>query len=147
MRALIANMTLLAAMAALAGCSRSSGQTAFVETPVYGTVTLDGQPLSAALVSFVSTDAGGTLMALTGADGSYHLQAAPRTRATCQGHYRVTISKPLKSDGTPLAADEPPMARAGRELAPARYLLSAFTPLEANVGAEGGRFDFALVSN
>jgi hypothetical protein len=137
---------ILSALAACTGCGRHNVATALVETPIYGTITLDGLPLSGAIVSFVSTQGSGTLIGLTGADGGFHLQASVKSPAARQGHFRVTVSKPLKSDGSPLAPDEPPMQRPGRELAPARYLLAAFTPLEATIGAEGGRYDFALVS-
>jgi hypothetical protein len=137
---------ILLAPIACTGCGGRSAATAFVETPIYGRVVLDGQPLAGAIVSFVSTEGSGTLLGLTGADGVFHLQSATASPAARQGHFRVTVSKPLKSDGSPLGPDEPPMQRPGRELVPARYLLSAFTPLEATVGPEGGRFDFALVS-
>lgn len=137
---------ILSMLVAVLGCGRGGAGTAFVEMPIYGTITLDGLPLAGAIVNFVSLDRAGTLMGLTSSDGAYRLQAVAKPPATHQGRFRVTVSKPVRRDGSLLAPDEPPLEHPGREAVPPRYLLSAFTPLEATVGEQGGRFDFALVS-
>ena len=82
----------------MAGCGKSDGGVA-----VTGTVTTDVQPVKGALVTFYpegdTPGSGGS--GVTGADGRYILVPARGGSGIAPGLYKVTISKPLRPDGSP----------------------------------------------
>jgi hypothetical protein len=69
----------------LAGCGSS-------RTEVAGVVTLDGQPVEGAAVSFKPTAGGPAAFAATDAQGRYRLESANRPGVT-PGTYEVTVRK------------------------------------------------------
>jgi len=96
---------------------------------VTGTVTLDGQPLAEAEVTFTPTGAeGGSATGVTDANGKYELAYSADSRGAWIGTCEVSISKIVG------ALD--------KESLPAKY--NSESELTAEVGEEGNTFDFAL---
>ncbi|HXT59221.1 MAG TPA: carboxypeptidase-like regulatory domain-containing protein [Pirellulales bacterium] len=125
------------------GCGRS-GVLKIVELPVTGKVTLDGQPVAGATVTFQSNATLSTFMAVTGPDGVYHLQTADLRAGDCQGPCRVSISRFLKPGGVALGQEEVPFLVGAVESLPPRTATLESTMLTADVPAGGGTFDFSL---
>lgn len=131
---------------AVCGCGRSAKSPKVQVLPVKGTVTLDGKPLSGANVVFMTADPPAAFVGMTQEDGTFQLQGAEGRAANCQGPCQVTISRLAKSDGSPLAPGEMPALVGAVEQLPSKYSQFGETTLSANVGAEGGTFDFPLTS-
>jgi hypothetical protein len=127
----------------LAGCGRSN-VLKVTELPVTGKVTLDGQPVAGATVMFQSNMTLATFMAVTGPDGAYHLQTADARTGDCQGPCRVSVSRFLKADGSPLGEGEVPFVVGAVESLPRATSTLETTTLTADVPAGGGSFDFDL---
>lgn len=134
---------LLAASVLAGGCSRP-GSVNLADLPVTGKVTLDGQPVAGATVTFQSKITLATFMAFTAEDGAYHLQTAENRAAECKGPCRVSVSRFLKSDGSPLGPDEVPFLVGAAESLPRKTSALESTTLTAEVPDDGGTFDFAL---
>jgi hypothetical protein len=118
------------------------------EAKVTGTVTLDGSPLSGAVVSFrpAGATAGTVLTGRTAADGRYTLGATRRGATIAAGEYKVTISKLVMPDGSDFPADSPvaPIDSPARESLPPDYSDPERTTLTALVPEGGGTVDFPL---
>lgn len=105
---------------------------------VTGTVTLDGQPLADATVTFVPVEASGTLSrGTTDAVGRYQLVYDSSYNGAAIGEYTVSIS--TFSSGLPDA--DPPQPKIPEKV-PAKYNLNS----ELKAAVTGGRneLDFAL---
>jgi hypothetical protein len=130
---------------ALAGCG-GKGDPSHVG--VSGTVTLNGEPLAGAQVTFIPTgDTPGVgAGAQTGSDGRYQLIDRRGKTGTEPGTYKVTISKRIMPDGSEVPADDkrPPIESPARESLPPKYCDSTRTELQAVVSAQGGTVDFSL---
>ncbi len=100
--------TLLIVLATGAGCGqKSSGPKTY---PVTGTVTLRGQPVEGAMVTFRAAG-GQSAVGTTDAAGRYLLTAGAAGRGAVAGQYQVAIVK-FK------AAEAAPAAKAGGEYVP-----------------------------
>ena len=92
---------------------------------VTGKVTLDGEPLPGADVSFRPNGKGETAYATTAQDGSFSLQTIRQKPGAAPGTYRVTVSKVEspeyegKSDTMPIDLD--PRKYQSTWLTPKRY--------------------------
>jgi len=133
-------------LAAVCGCSRSSGPPKVQAMPVKGTVTLDGKPLAGADVVFSVADPPAVFAGRTKDDGGYELHGLAGRESALKGACKVTISRLVKPDGSPLAPDEAPANASATEQLPPRYSQFGATKLSATVGAEGGTFDFPLTT-
>jgi hypothetical protein len=140
---------------AAVGCGSRGPAVQMVE----GVVTLDGEPLAGATVSFSPAGSKGALPAagLTGADGTFRLNAvhgAASGGGTTVGEYVVTVTKdevtdaggsgPL--DGDDLPPYKPPVVK---HLVPEAYSSASKSPLRATVVAgknSGDGFRFELTS-
>jgi hypothetical protein len=132
---------------AVCGCGRSSAKAPQIQTmPVKGTVTLDGKPLAGADVTFIAGAPPTTFAGRTKEDGTYELQGLAGRETSLSGSCKVTVSRLVKRDGLPLAADETPADAAAVEQLPPKYSRYDATTLTANVVSSGGAFDFALTS-
>jgi hypothetical protein len=135
------SLLLLAAL----GCGKSDRVPV---VPVSGTVTLNGEPLPGAAVTFIP--AGETLgtggSAVTAADGSYTLTSR-EGRGLVPGEYRVTISRWLRPDGSPPPAEVAPIDSDARETLPERFSDRDQTILTATVSEGGAAIDFPLRLN
>ena len=131
---------------AACGCSRSAGPPQVQAVPITGTVKLDGKPVAGADVTFVSQNPPAAFAGRTNDAGVYELQGIKGRNTNLQAKYRVTVSRLVKPDATPLGPDEAPMNVGAAEQMPEKYARSDLTTLSANVGATGGTFDFDLRS-
>lgn len=131
----------------VSGCQKSKGPAKIAAVPVKGTVTLDGKPLADADVVFIPTESPAAFVGRTGGDGVYVLQGAAGSESGLKGACKVTISRMAKPDGSSLAPDEAPANVGATEQLPPKYSQFDLTTLSATVAAEGGTFDFPLVTN
>lgn len=122
--------------------------------PVTGIVTFDGQPLSDATLYFFPDAAAGYKGALgrTDASGKYELTTdiggGKSSKGAIPGKYRITVSKMVKPDGSPIPANstEPPANLGAMESIAIQYSSSSETQLEYEVPAAGGTYDMALTT-
>jgi len=137
----------------LAGCGSSSTELPLAE--VEGTVTLDGNPLSGALIRFVPVVEAGTSaprveesQAVTDAQGAFTLRGVHGGIGAMPGKHRVTISKQVLPNGEPVDhnSDIPPPLDSLKEVVPKKYSDPEATTLTADVPAEGGTILFELQS-
>jgi hypothetical protein len=133
------------AVLALAGCGPSAGPPL---APVSGTVTLDGKPLSGAVVSFIPTGdtPGGGGDGRTGPDGKYTLRSR-HGGGVAAGEYRVVVSKRVMPNGSDVPPDDPtpPSESPAREILP--YYSDRSSPvLTATVPTAGATVDLPLQS-
>jgi hypothetical protein len=130
---------------ALAGCVGKSDPS---HVGMSGTVTLNGEPLADAQVTFIPTgDTQGIgAGAWTEADGRYQLIDRRGKPGTQPGTYKVTISKRLMPNGSEVPVDDkkPPIESPARESLPPNYSDSVKTELQAIVPEQGGTVDFPL---
>ena len=145
--------TFLAAFALIAGC----GGGGLATISVTGTVTLDGEPVPHANVTFTPRvqGEGDTGFAITDANGHYRLQTlmGAADAGTTPGLYDVFIiaweqvpSVEIPLDAGSSSGPTPPRPQP-RSLLPARYASTATSGLEANV-VRGQRnvFNFELTT-
>jgi hypothetical protein len=105
---------------------------------VTGRVTLEGQPLADAVVTFAPVKAGGaSALGRTDADGKYTLNYAPDIQGAEVGENRVSIS--TYSEGAP--DSDPPRPKV-LEKVPLKY--NVRTELVRDVKTEDNTFDFDL---
>ncbi len=138
--------TALVVCLALCGCGRSAPVVDIQTLPVTGKVTLDGEPLAGAAVIFVVGEPPATFFATTQADGAYALQGRKELAEKLQGTCKVTVSRMVKPDGSPLAEGEMPTDVQAVEQLPEKYSMLHATELEADVTPAGGAFNFELTS-
>ena len=110
------------------GCSRSDRPPLGLVT---GTVTLDGRPLGAALVSFTPEGPGRTSLGTTDAEGRYRLAYLRDIVGANPGRHVVRITTATDETG-------------GREKLPVRY--HRRSELSAEVGPGDNTIDFTLRS-
>ena len=108
---------------------------------VEGTVTMDGQPLPNAIVTFQPVNPGRPSYARTDDSGKYVLVFTDGNEGATLGEHRVCIS--TQSDGDP---DADPPIPSSPETVPAKYSNMSKTELKANVEAGGNQHDFTLTS-
>jgi hypothetical protein len=112
------------------GCSGGGGGKLPDLAPVTGKVTLDGQPLGNAVVSFVPQK-GAASGGVTDAEGKYVLRYRDGTPGAALGQHQVLISTDLEGEMT-----------AAAEKVPKKY--NANSELTANVVAGGNEINFDL---
>ena len=111
-------------------------------TPLAGKITLDGQPLSGAAVSFKASDTepgrlDGVFLGLTDDQGNYTLRPASGNNSPLSaGKYLVFITTTYVEGGVPDYKDPPP------ERVPGRYRQG----IEYEVSADGRAANFELTS-
>lgn len=130
-------------------CAGCGGGPSLPDTvPVSGKVTLNGQPLADASVTFVPTGTtrGDGGFGTTAADGRYELRYLRGGAGVPAGTYRVVISKRAMPDGSPAVEgpDVAPIDSPAREVLPPKYSHEEYTTLSATVPAGGGTIDFQL---
>jgi len=140
---------LLPVLLALAvGCGSADKNLA----PVSGTITLNGEPLAGATVTFIPKDGtpgfGG--VGKTDASGKYSLRGSrDNAKGIPSGEYRVVISKRLMPNGSEVPADDktPPMMSPAKESLPNAYSSMASSRQSATVPPGGGTtFHFNVVT-
>ena len=145
-------LALLGLLAAPIGCAPSPvkpfNPPALV--PVQGTITVDGEPLETATVTFLPTDEEGTLtVGETDAEGFYALQYLGGD-GTATGSYKVSVGYKVSTAGKPLGLGvqsslvPPDDVIGAQERLPANYSDLGRTVLSAEVPPQGGTFNFDL---
>lgn len=148
------------------GCSR--GRQYPPTHSVSGVVTVEGQPVADAIVSFLPDDGQNPANGSTDASGRYELTSFTRGDGAMEGSFRVTIVKYEKEvEGKPAVSAEKPIAESDSEetgnedYVPAGMVVSQYdtgpknslpkqyadqqkTPLTATVRAEENSIDFDL---
>ena len=118
--------------------------------PVSGTVTLDGEPLANALITFlpVGSTRGQSCYGVTDPSGRYELMENERVKGAPEGEFSVLVNKWVMPDGSDFPRDSTVSAMdAGAvELLPPRYSAEGLSQLTATVTASGGTIDFELTS-
>jgi hypothetical protein len=119
--------------------------------PVEGTVTLDGDALSSAMVTFFPTGdtRGRGATGYTNEEGRYELRAPDGHAGVPVGEYRVTIVKLVMPDGSDFPVDSKiaPMDSPARQILPDTYSDDRQTILTASVPEGGKEIDFPLASS
>jgi hypothetical protein len=117
----------------VAGCGPAGG------VPVRGTVTFDGAPVPAGVITFVGPDSGPGVYGGPVRDGRYEV---PADRLMPAGRYRVQVSWPKPTGKTaPGGEGGSPMPEMA-EAIPAKY--NTATELTADVRPGSAAVDFAL---
>lgn len=162
MRHLIATSSLafsLACVTLLSGCGGGAPPLPSGIVPVTGNVTLDGEPVSGAIVTFVPVQISGgggagvgAASGMTDSAGKYTLVGYEgRANGTLPGTYRVKISRLTRTDGSIVipGPDDSPMqllVSGAREQLPEKYSSDIRTTLVATVDPQGSPVDFKLSS-
>lgn len=117
-----------------------------VTVPVSGLVTLDGQPLASATVTFIpqGQTKGTDCKGMTDESGKYVLKQQHGTEGAPPGNYKVVISRLLRGDGTPLPKEGGGDGGIATETLSRRYSDITKTKLTAVVPEKGGEFKFDL---
>jgi len=136
-------------LTAVLGCGGNKrGANAPALVPVNGTVTLDGKPVSGALVTFIPTGStrGKGAYGVTDENGRYELSEDGANKGAPAGEYRVVCNKWVMPDGSDLPRDSKvaPDEAGAKEFFPRKYSNEAETELKATVSASGGTIDFKL---
>jgi hypothetical protein len=138
----------LTATAAVGGCGKKDPNLPDL-VPVTGTVKLDGQPLSEAVVFFspVGETRGTQAFGKTDSRGRYSLSSRHMGEGAPVGEYRVTIGKAVAPDGSTAGGKNfDPMTTPTRQILPAKYSHPSSTILKATVREAGDDIDFELTS-
>lgn len=132
-------------MVAVIGCGGGSSEPLVDVVAVSGKVTLNGEPLSGAGITFIPQGAGTgrPCYGATGDDGAYVLKTQDGREGCPVGKCKVIISKYAMEDGTPVG-DDPEAGALGMEHLPPQYSSAEKTKLSADVPAGGKSFDFDL---
>jgi len=139
-------------LAVVAGCTGSDveegaeGPDFSNLVPVSGVITLNGEPLSGAVVTFLPTKwAPG--VGETDGKGKYDLSTAGRPGIS-PGDYKVAISLLLSAEGEPQGVGprsslaQPPSMLTAKEYLPKHYADLGSSKLTAHVEKNGGTFNF-----
>jgi len=142
--------TSLVGLVALSGCGGAAPVKVPDTVPFSGKVTMDGQPLASAKVTFSPTGAkGNSAEGVTDEAGEYELRiniGTKEAQGAVPGEYSVCISRVLAPDGSPQDPNIPSEIP-GRQSLPARYSSPDMTELKATIPPGGGQQDFDLKGN
>jgi hypothetical protein len=108
---------LLLLFAACQGCGGGGGVTEKL-VPVSGMIQLDGRPSAGVGLSFMpapGTKAVGGCWGVTDAEGKFKVIHLSNKEGIPPGKYHVLFSRKVKSDGTPLGANESPTMTQSQE--------------------------------
>lgn len=108
---------------------------------VHGVITLDGQPVSDAIVSFIANDNQRPANGFTDSTGSYELTTFSRGDGAMEGTFRVTVVKYEKRAAKAATSNEEyvpagpgrPNDRGPKNILPKQYADQINTPLTATV--------------
>jgi len=141
-RELLVGATLIALIAALTGCGNADLGS------VSGKVSLDGQPLPGAQVSFMPSKGGGPSFGETDGEGNYTLTHTSGSSGAVLGSHTVSIVVEEEGEYDDSGSDEQGRLRITKDKpgkVPARY--NEQTELTADVKAGENTFDFSLKSS
>jgi hypothetical protein len=122
------------ALLAVAGCRHSEF------APLTGRVTLDGQPLPNAVITFISTD-GGTSGYANVDEGGNYVAKSGTDAGLRPGNYRISVVA-----NKPEVITDRREAKVPQPITPAKYADPAKSGFEYKLTEAGGTYDLALVS-
>jgi hypothetical protein len=127
------------ALALIAGCAGPASENG--REPVSGTITFDGQPLAAGMITFLPAGGPGPSVGGEIRDGSYALR---RRDGPGRGPYRVEITSMQPTGKKKPDPDEPGgMIDEARNIIPHRYNVRSELKVEVKAG-EDNQFNFDL---
>lgn len=138
-----------------AGCSAPRSADRPATQPVTGTVTLNGNPVDGATVTFQPIDASGkAAVGLTDSAGKYALTTFGSNDGAVSGSYKITVIKtetPAPSNGDAAGEYVPPEAlgpgarpAAPKNLLPEKYANAQTSGLTATVKEESNTINLTL---
>jgi len=135
----------------LAGCPGGGARELPDLVPVSGAVTLDGEPLSGAEVTFMPAGStpGGACYGSTDASGRYEMTGDATHKGAPAGEFKVAITKWVMEDGSDFQPEEgvSPIDVGAKNLLPPKFGDEAETELKATVPAGGSDgINFELTS-
>jgi hypothetical protein len=140
----------LGMLGVFAGCSGETSKPLPATVEVSGKVTLDGAPLTSAMVTYVpkGETKGIECVGVTDDTGEYTLKQIRGKDGAPPGEYTVVINRYVKADGSPIILDgsEPPANLGAVESLPPHYSSASDSTLTKTVPEAGGKLDFELVS-
>jgi len=148
-------MFVVASLLIVTGCAPSDAPKISGLVTVSGVVTLDGNPLPNATVTFVPISKGDGEMSaggLSDSTGKYILRTgSDKNYGIKPGEYKVIISSFVMPDGTTkeIGPEVSPMQlklEGAKQVVPPKYSDFIASTLTSNVGPEGGKIDFPLTS-
>jgi hypothetical protein len=119
---------------ALSGCGRSEFAS------LTGKVTLDGQPLPTAVITFISTEGGTSGYANVEPNGKYVAKSGSDTGLR-PGNYRISVVA-----NRPEVITDRKEAKTPQPITPARYADPATSGFEYKLSESGGTYDLDLTS-
>ena len=147
-------------MLMLAGCGAGTNpeEVKFISelVPISGVISLNGEPLTNAMVQFIpsrNSEQARAALGITDHKGAYSLQTtvpsinADKTKGALKGDYKVIISKILLPDGSAVPeniSDADAMAEGARESVPQRYSDYENSKLTASITGENKELNFDL---
>ncbi len=134
----LAVVPLVVAAAAVAGCSRHSSQ-------LSGRVSLDGQPLTAGVVTLTPVGDGPSAYATIGPDGSYSIHTGAAVGLD-PGEYVVTVAATATASGRATGVESPGGKGPLPLMTPLEYRDLIRSPLRATVAPGSQVIDFKLES-
>lgn len=125
----------------IGGCGGASDRDGPKTVPVQGTITLEGQPLADASVTFLLADNSGSTVGRTDSAGRYSLTTFEQGDGAIPGEYGVQVVKYEEPPDEVADGETPPL----KSLIPEKYASVARSGLKATVadGADN-TFDFDL---
>lgn len=146
-------VAIVAGLALGIGCSDPQSDLPTTHS-VTGKVTLDGEPVEGAMVTFVPKGSGDSAVGVTEAGGTYNLSTFASGDGAVAGEYDVKIVKFEGSESTVEAEDEeeggafiptdPHDTGDQANLLPKKYATPGASGLTATVSEEPNTFDFPL---
>ncbi|QDT66436.1 carboxypeptidase-like regulatory domain-containing protein [Calycomorphotria hydatis] len=127
------------ALTAMIGCGEEGPEVA----KVTGTVTLDGEPLPYADITFIPKQGGRNSLATTDDAGNYSLTYTLSQKGALVGEHKVVITSVIEADAG--EGDDAKAIKGRPEKLPAKY--NSASELTANVQSEENSIDFALTTN
>ena len=130
------------------GCGESEAPPVLPATvPFTGSIKLDGTPMNAGFITFLSTtEKGLNATGIINTEGKYSLKIGIgklEKDGVVPGKYKVIVSRFVKPNGEPQDPSVPAEIP-GRESLPPQYSSSTATRLVAEVPAAGGTADFEV---
>jgi len=125
----------LLAITTTSGCG---GRSLPKTVPAEGVVTLDGNPVADATLTFISESHIHHSTGNTNAEGKFSMRAFPEKTGAVPGTYKVEISKSVQGTASSTNPDEPVTLNLRNEL-PGKYASMVTSGLTASVSEEGSK--------
>jgi len=133
---LLSTLLLCLPLLAITTTSGCGGRSLPKTVPAEGVVTLDGNPVADATLTFISESHIYHSTGNTNAEGKFAMRAFPEKTGAVPGSYKVEISKSVQGTASSTNPDEPVTLNLRNEL-PGKYASMVTSGLTASVSEEG----------